>query len=70
MWREILRLRHPNLSVVFISFKQLRETLSDLRLRPAQLGRVEVIHNFVDTERFGYQPKPVELRKRVLSIRP
>lgn len=70
MWREILRLRHPNLTVVFISFKQLGETLSDLRLRPAQLGRVEVIHNFVDTERFGYQPKPVELRKRVLSIRP
>lgn len=70
MWREILRLRHPNLSLVFISFKQLRETLADLCLRASQLGRVEVIHNFVDTERFRYLPKPAAQRKRVLSIRP
>ena len=70
MWREVLRLRHPNLTVVFISFKQLRESLADLTLRPTQLGHVEVIHNFVDTERFRYQPKPAEMRKRVLSIRP
>jgi len=70
MWQEILRLRHPNLTVVFISRQQLREVLADLCIRPAELGQVEVIHNFIDTERFRYQPKPVELRKRVLSIRP
>ena len=70
MWREVLRLRHPNLTVVFISLKQLRETLADLRLRPSQLGRIEVVHNFIDTERFHYGPKPPQQRKRVLSIRP
>jgi FkbM family methyltransferase len=70
MWREVLRLRHPNLTLVFISAKQLREALGDLRLTAAQLGRVEVIHNYIDTERFRYTPKPAEQRKRVLSIRP
>jgi FkbM family methyltransferase len=70
MWREILRMRHPNLTLVFISHKQLRETLSDLRLRAAQLGHAQVIHNFVDTERFNYRPKPAAQRMRVLSIRP
>jgi FkbM family methyltransferase len=70
MWREILCRRHPNLTVVFISHKQLREALGDLDLRAADIGRVAVIHNFVDTDRFAWRPKPPEQRKRILSIRP
>lgn len=70
MWRDILRTRHPNLSVVFVSRRQLEDALGDLGLRPGDLGHVEVVHNFIDGERFAYLPKPPEQRLRVLSIRP
>ncbi|SDC67363.1 glycosyltransferase family protein [Paraburkholderia lycopersici] len=70
MWREILTLRHPNLSVVFISEKQAMEVLSDLRLSVAEVGKFAVIHNFVDGELFEYAPKDAAQRFNLLSIRP
>jgi FkbM family methyltransferase len=70
MWRDILRLRHRNLSVVFVSRRQLEDALADLRLHPSDLGHVEIIHNAIDTDRFVHVPKPPEQRLRVLSIRP
>ena len=70
MWREILTLRHPNLSVVFISENQAMEALSDLRLAAAELGNCSIVHNFIDGELFRYVPKDAEQRFNLLSIRP
>lgn len=70
MWREILTLRHPNLSVVFISGKQAMEVLSDLRLSIADVGKFAVIHNFVNGDLFEYVPKEAAQRLNLLSIRP
>lgn len=70
MWREILTLRHPNLTVAFISDNQAMEALSDLRLSMDSVGNIAVIHNFVDGDLFEYLPKPPERRFDLLSIRP
>ncbi|BAO94073.1 glycosyltransferase family protein [Caballeronia insecticola] len=70
MWREILTLRHPNLSVVFISDKQAMEVLSDLRLSVAEVGSFAVVHNFVNGDLFKYVPKDPAQRFKLLSIRP
>ncbi|OWT72740.1 methyltransferase type 12 [Achromobacter sp. HZ28] len=70
MWREILTLRHPNLTVAFISDNQAMEALSDLRLSMDSVGNIAVIHNFVDGDLFEYLPKAPEQRFDLLSIRP
>ncbi|ALM86449.1 glycosyltransferase [Bordetella sp. N] len=70
MWREILTLRHPNLTVAFISDNQALEALSDLRLNMDNVGNLAVIHNFVDGDLFEYVPKLPEQRFDLLSIRP
>jgi glycosyltransferase involved in cell wall biosynthesis len=70
MWREILTLRHPNLSVVFISEKQAMEVLSDLRLSVDEVGSFAIIHNFVNGDLFEYAPKDAAQRFKLLSVRP
>ncbi|WP_233238546.1 glycosyltransferase [Bordetella sp. LUAb4] len=70
MWREILTLRHPNLTVAFISDNQAMEALSDLRLPVDSVGNIAVVHNFIDGDLFEYLPKSPEQRFDLLSIRP
>lgn len=70
LWRTVLRTRHRNLRLVFVSRKQLDESLSDLRVNPDEIGNVEVIHNFVNTTLFEYREKPPSQRLRILSVRP
>ncbi|MEL1262762.1 glycosyltransferase [Pseudoxanthomonas putridarboris] len=68
-WRELLRDPPPGLHLVFVSKTFAEETWTDLGVRCAD-ARWSVIHNPIDTDLFGYQPKPVEQRFHILSIRP
>ena len=68
-WRGILNPMPDNLKLVFVSRYFAEEVFEDLGFRlPDQ--KYAIIHNPIDTELFSYQPKSVEQRKRVLSIRP
>jgi glycosyltransferase involved in cell wall biosynthesis len=68
-WRGILSPMAPNLKLVFVSRYFAEEVFEDLGFRLPDDGYT-IIHNPIDTELFSYQEKPVEQRKRVLSIRP
>lgn len=58
-----------NLKLVFVSRYLADGVIGDLGVdMPDSL--YEIIHNPIDTKLFSYQPKPVEQRMRVLSIRP
>lgn len=68
-WQSILQPPHPNLRLVFVSQYFFDEITQDLDIRlPA--SQVEVIHNYIDNILFSYVVKPVEQRKKLLSIRP
>jgi glycosyltransferase involved in cell wall biosynthesis len=68
-WRNIFREAHPNLEFVFVSAWSAADAMADIGVElPPESYRV--IHNFIDTELFAYQPKPAAQRTRILSIRP
>ncbi|MPS77568.1 MAG: glycosyltransferase [Achromobacter sp.] len=68
-WRNLLQPMAANLKLVFVSRYFAEEVFEDLGFRVAE-DRYEVIHNPIDTALFSYEPKPIEQRKRILSIRP
>lgn len=68
-WREMLQPFPENLKLVFVSNYFAEEVFEDLGFRVPE-DRYTIIHNPIDTDLFSYQPKPVEQRKRILSIRP
>lgn len=68
-WREMLQPFPENLKLVFVSKYFAEEVFEDLGFRIPE-DRYTIIHNPIDTDLFSYQPKPVEQRKRILSIRP
>jgi glycosyltransferase involved in cell wall biosynthesis len=68
-WRGVLEQLPRGGKLIFVSRQFAEQTLSDLGLAKDHPA-CTVIHNLVDGRLFEYQPKPVELRKRVLSIRP
>lgn len=68
-WRGILNPMAPNLKLVFVSRYFAEEVFEDLGFRLFD-DVYTIIHNPIDTDRFYYEPKRPELRKRVLSIRP
>lgn len=68
-WREMLQPFPENLQLVFVSNYFAEEVFEDLGFRIPE-DRYTIIHNPIDTDLFSYQPKPVEQRKRILSIRP
>ncbi|WZB74632.1 glycosyltransferase [Achromobacter insuavis] len=68
-WRELLQPIAPNLKLVFVSRHFAEEVFEDLGFRVAD-DRYKIIHNPIDTELFSYRQKPVEQRKKILSIRP
>ena len=68
-WRDLLQAIPPNLKLVFVSRYFSEEVMEDLGFRILE-KHYAIIHNPINTELFSYQEKPVEQRKKVLSIRP
>jgi spore maturation protein CgeB/glycosyltransferase involved in cell wall biosynthesis len=68
-WRGLLQQMPPNLKLVFVSRYFAEEVMEDLGFRLPQEAYT-IIHNPIDTDLFSYQPKPIEQRNKVLSIRP
>jgi glycosyltransferase involved in cell wall biosynthesis/spore maturation protein CgeB len=68
-WRSLLAPMPANMKLVFVSRYFAEEVFEDLGFRLDE-DRYEIIHNPIDTDLFSYQPKAVDQRKRVLSIRP
>jgi glycosyltransferase involved in cell wall biosynthesis len=66
-WRELLRTTPANLKLVFVSRYFAEEVMEDLGFRIPQ-AQYTIIHNPINTELFCYENKPVEQRKKVLSI--
>jgi glycosyltransferase involved in cell wall biosynthesis len=68
-WRELLTDKHPNLKLIFVSKYSAESSMEDLGIK-LDNSAYEIIHNPIDTDLFNYVPKPVEQRKKILSIRP
>ena len=68
-WRALLKDMPENLKLVFVSRYFAEEVMEDIGFRLPD-GGYEVIHNPIDTDLFAYHAKPVEQRKKILSIRP
>jgi len=68
-WRNLLRPMPENLKLVFVSRYFAEEVMEDLGFRIPE-SHYRIIHNPIDTNFFSYREKPVEQRKKILSIRP
>jgi FkbM family methyltransferase len=68
-WRGLLRVMPSRLKLVFVSRHSAEEVMEDLGFRLPE-DQYTIIHNPIDTDTFQHQEKPVEQRKKVLSIRP
>lgn len=68
-WRVLLQSSVRNLHVVFVSKFLASTAAEDLGIDLSRISH-SVIHNPIDTDRFEYVEKSVDLRKRILSIRP
>lgn len=68
-WRNLLQPMPANLKLVFVSRYFAEEVMEDLGFRLPE-SQYEIIHNPINTELFSYVEKPVEQRKKILSIRP
>lgn len=68
-WRNLLQPMPANLTLVFVSRYFAETVMEDLGFRiPENL--YAIIHNPINTDLFRYQEKGLELRKKILSIRP
>ena len=68
-WKEVFEHIHDNVHIVFVS-KYLAETaMEDIGVT---LGhkKYSIIHNPINNNLFKYHEKPIEQRKKILSIRP
>ncbi|AUG09284.1 methyltransferase domain-containing protein [Pseudomonas sp. S09G 359] len=68
-WRSLLNPMSPNLQLVFVSQQFAEEVMEDLGFRLPQ-SQYRIIHNPIDTRLFSFEEKPLEQRKKILSIRP
>jgi glycosyltransferase involved in cell wall biosynthesis len=68
-WREVLDDLPEQTTLVFVSQYFADQVEVDLERR-IPLDNLRIIHNPVDCSLFAYHPKPAELRKKILSIRP
>ncbi len=68
-WRGLLTNIPSNLHFVFVSNYLRNEVSEDLGLAIPD-DKVSIIPNYVDQNKFSYQEKDPEMRKRILSIRP
>ena len=70
LWKEVFRpeiRKHLNFVVVSNYFKQMIEEDYQMKFETEHLS---IIPNYIDTDLFSYQPKPVELRTKIISVRP
>ncbi|WP_432457714.1 FkbM family methyltransferase [Cellulomonas iranensis] len=68
-WRSVFADPGDDVHFVFVSRYFADEVMQDVGVElPAH--RYSIIHNPIDTELFSYRPKDVELRRKVLSVRP
>jgi spore maturation protein CgeB/glycosyltransferase involved in cell wall biosynthesis len=67
-WRGILTKPPPNLHLVFVSQYFANEVMEDLCIDLPE-SSFSVIHNPIETSLFTYRVKPIEQRKKILSIR-
>ncbi len=68
-WRSLLSPMPENLKLVFVSRYFADEVMEDVGIRVAE-SQYEIIHNPINTDIFSYEEKPLEQRKKILSIRP
>lgn len=68
-WRALLSPMPENLKLVFVSRYFADEVMEDVGVQLSS-SQYEIIHNPINTDIFSYQQKPVEQRKKILSIRP
>lgn len=70
LWREVFAASEiEDISFVFVSRYFADQVFEDYRIQ-IPTDRYHIIHNFIDCDAFGYVPKSVEDRKKILSIRP
>lgn len=68
-WRGLLSNPPKNLKLIFVSNLFAESVMEDLGFRlPPDTYRI--VHNPINTELFSYEAKPVEQRKKILSVRP
>lgn len=68
-WRSLLSPMPENLKLIFVSRYFADEVMEDVGVQVPN-DQYEIIHNPINTDIFFYQEKPVEQRKKILSIRP
>lgn len=69
LWREMLSPMHENLKIVFVSEYLAETSMADLGIE-IPVDKYSIIHNPIDTAFFEFKQKPIEQRKKILSIRP
>lgn len=68
-WRGLLKEVPENLKFVFVSRYFAEEVMEDMGFRLPESAYC-IVHNPIDTDLFSYREKPMEQRKKILSIRP
>jgi glycosyltransferase involved in cell wall biosynthesis/spore maturation protein CgeB len=68
-WEGVLRTPPKNLNLIFVSEIFSKEIFEDLNISMPKFN-YHIIHNPIDVNLFNYIPKPIEQRKKILSIRP
>lgn len=68
-WRGLFSNLPNNIKFIFVSQYFAEEVMEDTGII-LEKKHFEIIHNPIDTENFNYIEKPVEQRKKILSIRP
>lgn len=68
-WRNLLQPMPPGLQLVFVSRQFAEQVMEDLGFRLPE-RQYRIIHNPIDTRLFSHSEKPLEQRKKILSIRP
>lgn len=69
LWREVFAAMPDNdITMVFVSQYAADETMTDYGV-VLDRSKYRIIHNFIDTDLFTYQPKSAEQRKRILTIK-
>jgi glycosyltransferase involved in cell wall biosynthesis len=68
-WQKLLKEMPENLRLIFVSQYLAEVVMEDLGFQLLK-ECYEIIHNPIDTDLFAYNAKPIEQRKKILSIRP
>lgn len=68
-WRNLLQNLPAQLKLIFVSCFLANQAMEDLGVKIPE-DHYTIIHNPINTDLFSYEKKPIEQRKKVLSIRP